>query len=142
MNLIFYDLILIEDNPDDAKLAVRELQKNNLVSNCLHLKDGEEAIRFFKTNIMDVSESEKQLPKLILLDLKMPKIDGLEVLKELKTHEKTRKIPIVIFSSSNEAKDIKNAYENGADSYIMKPVEFNEFKNVIKEIGLKWLHNG
>lgn len=142
MNPIFYDLILIEDNPDDAKLAIRELQKNNLVSNYLHLKDGEEAIRFFKTYFIDVSESDRQLPKLILLDLKLPKIDGLEVLKELKSHKKTRKIPIVIFSSSNEAKDIKNAYENGADSYIMKPVEFNEFKNVIKETGLKWLRNG
>lgn len=127
------EIILVEDNPDDAKLTIRALKKGNLANNLLHLSDGEEVIQYLNQN------KNNNLPKLILLDLKMPKIDGLEVIQHLKKDAKLKSIPIVVLTSSKENKDIKKAYELGANAYIVKPVDFENFSQAVSEIGVFWL---
>lgn len=130
------EIILIEDNISDADLVLRALKKNNLVNNVIHLQDGQEALDYFFGN------SEKDLPilpKLILLDLKMPKLNGIEVLEKLKMNELTKVIPIVILTSSKEDPDLKKCYELGANSYVVKPVVFDDFVKAIAQVGLYWL---
>lgn len=131
-----YEIILVEDNPDDARLAIRELKKNNLVNNILHLKDGEEALNYFLEEDM---KDKSKLPRLILLDLKMPKVSGIEVLKELRGNKLTKSIPVVVFTSSKEDKDIIETYKLCINSYIVKPVNFIKFAKVIEDIGYYWL---
>lgn len=127
------DIILVEDNPDDAKLTIRALKKRNLANNLLHLWDGEEAIEYLTQN------QHNNLPKLILLDLKMPKIDGIEVIQYLKKDTLLKSIPIVVLTSSKEDTDIKKSYELGANAYIVKPVDFEKFTQAVSEIGVFWL---
>jgi two-component system response regulator len=127
------DIILVEDNPDDAKLSIRALKKGNLANNLLHLWDGEEAIQYLNQN------KQNNLPKLILLDLKMPKIDGIELIQYLKNDDLLKTIPIVVLTSSKENKDIQKAYELGANAYIIKPVEFEKFARAVSEIGVFWM---
>lgn len=127
------EVLLIEDNEDDGELAIRALKKNNLVNNLVWLKDGEEAINYF------FAHASFERPKIVLLDLKLPKIGGLEILKKLKEYEKTKTIPVVILTSSNQEPDIKKGYDLGANSYIVKPVEFNKFADAISRIGYYWL---
>jgi two-component system response regulator len=127
------EILLVEDNMDDAELTIRALKKHNLTNNLLHLMDGEEALNFiFSSNI-------NSMPKIILLDIKMPKVDGIEVLRRIKADEHRRIIPIVVLTSSKEERDIIETYKLGVNAYIVKPVEFDKFVNAISEIGFFWL---
>jgi two-component system, response regulator len=132
-------VLLVEDNDDEAELAIRELKKNNLANDLLRVNDGEEALEFiFGTGRYEGRDVECP-PKVILLDLKMPKVDGIEVLRAVRNDDRTKKIPVVVLTSSNEEKDIVSAYELGVNSYIVKPIDFQKFSNSIKEIGYYWL---
>lgn len=127
------EILLVEDNMDDAELTIRALKKHNLANNLLHLMDGEEALNFiFSSNI-------NSMPKIILLDIKMPKVDGIEVLRRIKADEHRRIIPIVVLTSSKEERDIIETYKLGVNAYIVKPVEFDKFVNAISEVGFFWL---
>ena len=126
------EILLVEDNPDDAELAIRALKKHKLANNLMHLKDGEEAVNF-------LFSSQSPIPKLILLDLKMPKIDGIEILKKLKSDPQKKVIPVVVLTSSKEEKDIVESYRLGVNAYIVKPVDFEKFVSAVTEIGLFWL---
>ncbi|WP_339791379.1 response regulator [uncultured Imperialibacter sp.] len=127
------DLLLIEDNPDDAKLAIRILRKSNIANHLLHLKDGEEAISYLS------SLSKYKAPKLILLDIKMPKIDGLEVLRKVKSNPALNSTVVVILTSSGEEKDIADAYEAGVNAYLVKPVEFAAYNDMLTKAGYFWM---
>jgi two-component system response regulator len=133
------EILLVEDNPDDAALAIRALKKQNLANKLIHLKNGVEAIEFiFGKNEESVLSPENQ-PRVILLDLKMPKIDGMEVLAKVKSDPRTKSIPVVILTSSAEDPDIKKCYELGANSYIVKPVEFDNFSKTVVDLGFYWM---
>ena len=127
------EILLVEDNPDDAGLTIRALKKHNLSNHLLHLQDGEEALHFL------FSKELNQLPKLILLDLKMPKIDGIEVLRKVKADPEKQIIPIVVLTSSKEERDIIESYKLGVNAYIVKPVDFDKFVQAVSEIGFFWL---
>lgn len=134
-----YDIILVEDNESDAELTIRALKKNNISSKLLHLQDGEEALEYiFGTGKYEGRNIEER-PKVILLDVKMPKITGLEVLKKLKSDERTKTIPVVLLTSSKEDNDIAEGYTLGVNSYIVKPVEFDNFVKAVSDVGLYWL---
>ena len=135
-----YDIILVEDNASDAELAIRALKKKN-ITNLLHLKDGEEALDYFFGKGKYEGRNTQEFPKLILLDIKMPKINGLQVLKELKSNLSTQIIPIVLLTSSKEDFDLIEGYKSGANSYIIKPVEYDNFIKVVSELGIYWIEN-
>jgi two-component system, response regulator len=139
MNPLTVDIVLIEDNNYDAELTIRSLTKNNITCKILVLEDGEKALDYFfcrnQYNVRNIDEK----PNLILLDLKLPKVDGLEVLKELKSNEKTKQIPIVILTSSREEQDIVNSYKFGVNSYIVKPVDFHKFSKTLNIIASYWM---
>jgi two-component system response regulator len=129
-------ILLIEDNPDDVELTMRALSKNNIVNEVVVVCDGVEALDYlFGTG----KYAGRVLPELVLLDLKLPRIDGLEVLKRLRADERTKLIPVVILTSSKEESDLISGYELGANSYIRKPIKFDEFVKVVGELGLYWL---
>ena len=133
------EILLIEDSMQDAELTIRSLRKNNVSNKIVHLKDGAIALQFiFGTGEYEGRDINKK-PKVILLDLKMPKVNGLEVLEKIKTDPRTQAIPIVILTSSKEDPDIKKCYELGANSYIVKPVDFDGFHKVVSELGLYWV---
>jgi two-component system, response regulator len=127
------EILLVEDNADDAELTIRALRKHHLANNLLHLQDGEEALNFL------FSEKQSNMPKLILLDLKMPKVDGLEVLRKIKADQAKRIIPVVMLTSSKEERDILETYKLGINAYIVKPVEFDKFVHAVSEIGFFWM---
>jgi two-component system, response regulator len=133
------EIVLIEDNDLDAELTIRALRQNNLGNQIIRLADGQEALDFFftpnKTNMSEI----KEYPRLILLDIKLPGISGIDVLKALKSKEETRSIPVVILTSSTEEKDIQVCYQLGVNSYISKPVEFENFIHTMKTLGMYWL---
>lgn len=133
------EILLVEDNPTDAELTVRALKKSNLANNLVWVKDGAEALDFiFATG----AYSERKVangPKVILLDLRLPKVDGMEVLRRIKNDERTRTIPVVVLTSSKEDRDVVESYQFGVNSYITKPVEFDEFAKTVSELGLYWL---
>ncbi len=133
------EILLIEDNKNDAELVIRALHKGNITNNLIHLKNGSEALEFLfgkgKFEGRDINNKQK----LILLDLKMPKVDGHEVLARIKANELTKAIPVVVLTSSKEHPDIESAYALGANSYIVKPVKFDEFTKVITDLGFYWL---
>jgi two-component system response regulator len=132
------EILLVEDNMNDAELALTALNEYNLANKVEHVKDGPEALDFvFSTG--KYSGKNMPAPKLILLDLKMPKLNGLEVLKRLKSDENTKKIPVIMLTSSQEEPDIEQAYELGANSYIVKPVEFDKFVEALKNVGFYWM---
>lgn len=133
------EILLVEDNPNDAELTIRALKKNNLANKLLHVKDGEEALECIFGTGQFADRNSDQTPKVILLDLKMPKIGGIEVLQKIKADERTKKIPVVILTSSKEDPDIQKCYELGVNSYIVKPVQFNEFIKAVSQIGLYWM---
>lgn len=140
MNLNYVELLLVEDNINDAELAIRELKKHNLTNNLYHVKDGEEALEFiFATGKYAESRNINHTPKLILLDIHMPKVNGIEVLEQIKSNEGTRSTPVVILTSSKEDPDIKKCYNLGANSYIVKPLNFEGFADAIKNLGFYWL---
>ena len=133
------EILLVEDNLDDATLAIRALKKHNLTNKLIHLKDGVEALDFiFATGAFE-GRNILDTPKVILLDLKMPKINGLQVLEKIKSDPRTKFIPVVILTSSAEDPDIKRSYELGANSYIVKPVEFDNFAKSVSDLGLYWM---
>jgi len=138
INKIF-EILLVEDNPNDAELTISSLKKNNLANNIFIVEDGEEALDFLFAKGKYSERNINEKPKLILLDLKLPKIDGLEVLREIKADEKTRTIPVVVLTSSCEESDIIRSYKIGVNSYIVKPVDFDKFTTAISDLGLYWL---
>ncbi len=132
------DILLIEDNPADAELALRALRKGKLANNITWLKDGAEALDFIFRNGAYAGRSDRN-PKLILLDLKLPKVDGIEVLKRVKADERTRVIPVVMVTSSAEGRDVVESYKLGVNSYLVKPVEFEKFSETVAKAGLYWM---
>ena len=134
------EILIVEDNPQDAELTIRALKKTNLVNHFMVAEDGEEALDIiFSRGIYEFRQDLKP-PRVIFLDLKLPKVSGLEILKEIKTNPATKTIPVVIVSSSSEDPDIKAAYENGANAYVVKPVEFEAFSNSMIRTGIFWLN--
>jgi CheY-like chemotaxis protein len=133
------DILLIEDNLSEAKLAIRSFEKNNLINKILHIDDGAEAMDYIFARNKYSSRDINNLPKLILLDLKLPKVSGLEILKAVKTDKRTKVIPVIVLTSSNEGPDIRNCYELGANSYILKPVNFDAFTKAVAELGMYWM---
>ncbi len=132
------DILLIEDNSADVELTLRTFKKNNIANRVVVIRDGEEALDYlFMRNSFE--EREEGRPKLILLDLKLPKVSGLEILKAIKSDEKLRVIPTVVLTSSREENDLIESYNLGANSYIVKPVDFNGFQEAVKNLGLYWL---
>lgn len=140
MNLNSVDLLLVEDNIQDAELAIRELKKHNLANNLYHVQDGEEALDFiFATGKYAEVRNVNYPPKLVLLDIRMPKVNGIEVLEKIKSDEHTKCTPVIILTSSKEDPDIKKCYALGANSYIVKPLNFEGFAEAIKNLGFYWL---
>lgn len=137
MNVL--DVLLVEDNPQDAELTVRSLNKHNLANHLITLEDGAEALDFIFCRGKHAGRDFRRPPKVVLLDLKLPKVSGLEVLRTLKQDERTRSIPVVIVTSSKEDPDIKEAYALGANSYVVKPVDFESFADAVSTLGLYWL---
>jgi two-component system, response regulator len=135
------EILLIEDNLNDAEMTIRALKQNNITNKVLHLRDGEEALDFIFGTGQFEGRNINNKPKVILLDLKMPKIDGIEVLERIKSNERTKTIPVVMLTSSKEDPDIKKCYLLGTNSYIVKPVDFESFHIVIAKLGLYWTSN-
>jgi two-component system response regulator len=132
-------ILLVEDNPDDVELTIRAFKKNNILNRVIIAKDGAEALDFLFGTGTYAGRELKDLPVVILLDLKLPKIDGLEVLKRIRQDERTKLIPVVILTSSAETKDVVNGYSLGANGYVRKPVEFSQFVEAMRNLGLFWL---
>ena len=131
-------ILLVEDNPDDVELTLHALKKNNIINPVEIVRDGEEAIDYlFYTG--KYSDSTHLLPGLILLDLKLPKVDGIEILKRLKRNGKYKLIPVVVLTSSREERDLIESYNLGVNSYIRKPVDFDQFVETVKLVGFYWL---
>ncbi|HSO77125.1 MAG TPA: response regulator [Bacteroidales bacterium] len=133
------EILIVEDDPRDAELTLRALKKNNLANNVFVAKDGEEAIDFIFCKGRFANRNLNNPPKVILLDLKLPKVGGLEILRLVKGDKKTTHIPIVIVTSSREEPDMKEAYALGVNSYVVKPVDFDKFVNAMSSLGLYWL---
>jgi len=133
------EILLIEDNMQDAELTIRALKKNNLANHIIHLNDGAEALEFIFGTGKYESRNVNNKPRVILLDLKMPKVNGMEVLQRLKENELTNKIPVVVLTSSKENPDVDKAYALGANSYIVKPVDFESFRKIVNDLGAYWL---
>jgi two-component system response regulator len=127
-------ILLIEDNPDDEMLTIRALKKHNIMNKVIVARDGAEALE-----LLLGGDASAQLPGLILLDLKLPKIDGLEVLRRIRADERTRLIPVVVLTSSREQEDVLGSYTSGANAYVRKPVNFSEFADAVSTLGLFWL---
>lgn len=134
-----FEILLIEDSPTDAELCLRGLKQHNLANKLVWVKDGAEALDFLFATGAYAGRDETCHPRVILLDLRLPKVDGLEVLRRLKSDDKTRMIPVVVVTSSKEDRDIVESYKLGANSYISKPVAFEEFIRAMSELGLYWL---
>ncbi len=133
------EILLVEDNPADAELAIRALKKANL-TNSIHIaQDGEEALKYIFCEGEFTSRRIEDEPRVILLDLKLPKVDGLEVLRRIKSDERTKSIPVVVMTSSKEQKDVIESYKLGTNSYIVKPVNFEQFSIAVQQLGLYWL---
>jgi len=133
------EILLIEDNPEEAELTIRGLKKYNLANKLLHIDDGEEALEFIFSTGRYAENKAPLHPKLILLDLKLPKVDGLQILREIKANEATKTIPVAVLTSSKEEKDIIESYKLGVNSYIVKPVNFESFTKAVSELGLYWV---
>ena len=132
------EILLVEDTPLDAELTLRALKKGGLANKLLWLKDGEQALDYLFRRGSYV-DREDVLPRLVLLDLKMPRVDGIEVLKGIKQDERTRRIPVVVMTSSQEEKDVAQSYDMGANSYVVKPVDFSAFADRARQAGFYWL---
>lgn len=132
-------ILVVEDNPDDEALTLRALKKNNIGNKVFIVRDGAEALDFLFCTGSYADRDPRELPEMILLDLKLPKVDGLEVLHRIRADERTRLLPVVILTSSNEEQDLIEGYKNGANSYIRKPVDFNQFVEAVRQLSLYWL---
>lgn len=132
-------LLLVEDNPDDELLTVRALRKHNLANEIVVARDGQQALDYLFGEGEYEGRPPEELPQVILLDLKLPKVDGLQVLERIRADERTRSIPVVVLTSSNEERDILRSYDLGANSYVRKPVNFEQFLEAARQLGLYWL---
>ncbi len=132
-------ILLVEDNSDDEALTLRALKRNSILENVVVVRDGAEALDYLFSTGRYVDRDPGGLPDVVLLDLKLPKVDGLEVLQRIRGNERTRRIPVVILTSSNEESDIVRGYDSGANSYIRKPVDFNQFMEAVRQLGTYWL---
>jgi two-component system response regulator len=132
-------ILLVEDNPDDEALTLRALKRNNILNEVIVARDGAEALDYLFARAAHSGRDTGKQPEVILLDLKLPKVDGLEVLQQIRQNEYTRRLAVVILTSSNEERDIIAGYDLGANSYIRKPVDFNQFMEAIRQLGLYWL---
>lgn len=132
-------VLLVEDNPDDVELTLRAFRKYNIINEVVVANDGAEALDFFFGKGKYAGRDISKLPELVLLDLKLPKVDGLEVLQRLRANELTKHLPVVILTSSNEERDLINGYKLGANSYVQKPVEFTQFSQAVGQLGIYWL---
>lgn len=132
-------ILLIEDNPDDEALTLRALERNNILNKVVVVRDGAEALDYLFAQGVHGGRDSSRLPEVVLLDLKLPKIDGLEVLRRVRAEPLTRRLPVVILTSSNEERDIISGYDLGANSYIRKPVDFNQFMEAVRQLGIYWL---
>lgn len=139
MNLKEETILLVEDNPDDVELTMRAFRKNNIANNVVVVRDGAEALDYLFGKGAYSDRNPKDTPRIILLDLKLPKIDGLQVLARLRDFEYTKLVPVIILTSSKEEHDLITGYKSGANSYVRKPVDFNEFVEAVRNIGLYWL---
>jgi two-component system response regulator len=133
------EILLVEDNPADVELTLHALRKNNIANHVLVVRDGEEALDFLFCRNSYQNRSSDSPPKLVLLDVKLPKVDGLEVLQQVKKDPRTKAIPVVILTSSKEQRDLVNGYQLGVNSYIQKPVDFTQFRETVRQLGLYWL---
>jgi two-component system response regulator len=133
------EVLLVEDNMQDAELTVRALKKINLANKLFHVKDGAEALDFLFAKGEYADRDPTLKPKVILLDIKMPRMDGIEVLRQIKANETTKMIPVVIMTSSREEQDVFKSYTLGVNSYVVKPVDFHDFANAVSELGMYWL---
>ena len=132
-------ILLVEDNPDDEALTLRALKKNNIGNELVVVRDGAEALDFLFCTGAYADRDKHDLPQVVLLDLKLPKIDGLEVLRRVKADPRTRSVPVVVLTSSGESSDLAQAYELGANSHIVKPVDFDQFVETVRQVGSYWL---
>ncbi|MDP1828060.1 MAG: response regulator [Archangium sp.] len=132
-------ILLVEDNPDDEALTIRALTKNNIANRVEVARDGVEALDYLFGTGAHAGRDVTKLPQLLLLDLKLPRIDGLEVLRRLRADERTRLVPVVILTSSKEEQDLISGYSGGANSYIRKPVDFTQFAEAVRQLGIYWL---
>jgi two-component system, response regulator len=132
-------ILLVEDNADDEKLTLRALHKNKISNEVVVARDGMEALEYLLGNETQAGSNLNPLPQVVLLDLKLPKLDGLEVLRRLRADERTKLLPVVILTSSNEEQDRISGYSLGANSYVRKPVDFNQFLEAARQLGLYWL---
>jgi two-component system response regulator len=139
MNTLVETILLVEDNPDDVELTRRALRKNNIANNMVVVNDGVQALDYLFCRGEYAGRDAKDIPRLILLDLKLPKMNGLQVLEQMRADERTKMLPVVILTSSKEEMDLISSYRNGANSYVRKPVDFNQFVEAVKNIGLYWL---
>jgi len=133
------DILLVEDNPNDIELTERALKKHKLGARMHVVRDGEQALDYIFCNNDFKARKKEEIPRLILLDLKLPKVTGLEVLEKVKTDEQTKNIPVVVLTTSREERDMIKSYQLGVNSYIVKPVDYNKFVDAVAEIGLYWL---
>ena len=132
-------ILLVEDNPDDEALTLRALKRNNILNEVVVARDGAEALDYLFARGIYSDRDPGISPEVVLLDLKLPKVDGLEVLRRIREDERTRRLAVVILTSSNEERDIIAGYELGANSYIRKPVDFNQFMEAVRQLGIYWL---
>ena len=132
-------ILLVEDNADDEALTLRALNKSKVANTIVVVRDGAEALDYLFCSGAYADRNPLDLPQVILLDLKLPKVDGLEVLRRLRAEPRTHMLPVVILTSSKEEQDLVNAYSSGANSYVRKPVDFNQFVDAIRQLGLYWL---
>jgi two-component system response regulator len=133
------EILLVEDNPHDAEMTIRTLKKIHLANKLTHVKDGAEALDFIFSRGAYTGRNINDKPKVILLDIKMPKVDGIEVLRQIKSNPDTKTIPVVIMTSSKEEQDIITSYNLGVNSYVVKPVDFDGFAKAVSELGFYWL---
>ena len=132
-------ILLVEDNPRDEALTLRALRKSNIVNEVIVARDGVEALDYFFGTGTHAGRDTTVMPQLVLLDLKLPKVDGLEVLRKIRADESTKRLPVVVFTSSSEEEDMIKSYDLGANSYVRKPVEFDQFLEATRQLGMYWL---
>jgi len=132
-------ILLVEDNPRDERLTLRALKKSNIVNDVVVVRDGVEALEYLLGATKNAEREMPEMPQLVLLDLKLPKVDGLEVLRAIRANGPTRRLPVVVFTSSSEEEDMIKSYDLGANSYVRKPVEFEQFLEATKQLGIYWL---
>ncbi|MGH9792097.1 MAG: response regulator [Candidatus Acidiferrales bacterium] len=132
-------ILLVEDNPDDEALTLRALEKNNIRNEVVVARDGAEALDYLFGAGAYAGRDVSRMPQVILLDLKLPKVDGIEVLRRIRADQRTKLLPVVILTSSREEKDVLNGYGHGANSYVRKPVDFVQFTEAVRQLGLYWL---